>query len=318
MAGVPSSSASTKGLPLLRLLLATAPPLDAPIIFLPQQRTMFLIQAIQKWIGSDDDLEEEILASVAELFLHLAPIVQELSGSHWELIFDVVESNLEVSRGSPPDRASLLTPDLHQTASWDEPITLPALYHSCRLLNLVKELASANSELKATARARIDKSLELVRDLFVSRPGEISSHSDHLWALSLTWSSWADSRARNQPRVVILEIMARLVRDLPPKLLEIGSSFNSVSLLIALPERRLTLLNSCSSFTFFATPHSPFSSRLTISSFASPRSTFRTSLSKSSWRRKILLPSRYPKNWWTYSAPDCPAMCFPSRRSTRP
>lgn len=57
---------------------------------------MFLIQAIQRWIGSDDDLEEEILASVAELFLHLAPIVQELSGSHWELIFDVVESNLEV------------------------------------------------------------------------------------------------------------------------------------------------------------------------------------------------------------------------------
>jgi E3 ubiquitin-protein ligase listerin len=96
VAGVPSSTASTKGLSLLRLLLATTPPLDAPIIFLPQQRTMFLIQAVQRWIASDDDLEEEILASVAELFLHLAPIVQELSGSHWELVFDVVESNLEV------------------------------------------------------------------------------------------------------------------------------------------------------------------------------------------------------------------------------
>lgn len=108
LAGVPSSAASTKGLPLLRLLLATAPPLDAPIIFLPQQRTMFLIQAMQRWIGSDDDLEEEILASVAELFLHLAPIVQELSGSHWELVFDVVESNLEVGDLLPQLRAALI------------------------------------------------------------------------------------------------------------------------------------------------------------------------------------------------------------------
>lgn len=97
LAGIPSSAASSRGLPLLRMLLATAPALDAPIIFLPQQRSMFLIQRVQVWIGSDDELDEEIHANVAELFLHLAPIIQELSGSHWDLIFDIVESNLEVS-----------------------------------------------------------------------------------------------------------------------------------------------------------------------------------------------------------------------------
>lgn len=58
---------------------------------------MFLIQAVQKWIASDDDLPEEIHSRVAELFIHLSPIVQELSGSHWDLVFDIIESNLEVS-----------------------------------------------------------------------------------------------------------------------------------------------------------------------------------------------------------------------------
>ena len=97
LAGVVASSANTRGLALLRSLLATAPPLDAPIIFLPQQRTMFLIQRIQTWIISDCDLGAEVQASLAELFLHLAPIVQELSGSHWDLFFDIIEFNLEVS-----------------------------------------------------------------------------------------------------------------------------------------------------------------------------------------------------------------------------
>lgn len=97
VAGVPPSAAGSKGLPLLRALIATAPPIDAPIIFLPQQRSMFLIQAVQRWIASDDELPEEIHSRVAELFIHLAPIVQELSGSHWDLVFDVIESNLEAS-----------------------------------------------------------------------------------------------------------------------------------------------------------------------------------------------------------------------------
>lgn len=102
LAGIPSSAASERGVRVLRVLLSTAPPLDAPIIFLPQQRTMFLIQRMQTWISSEDDLVDEINTMMAELFLHLAPIVQELSGSHWDLIFDIIESNLEV-------RSNLLT-----------------------------------------------------------------------------------------------------------------------------------------------------------------------------------------------------------------
>ncbi|KAI5475113.1 ubiquitin-protein ligase E3 [Pseudohyphozyma bogoriensis] len=195
ISGVPSSAASTKGLGLLRTLLATAPSLDAPIIFLPQQRSMFLIQRIQVWIGSDDDLDEEIHSAVAELFLHLAPIIQDLSGSHWDLVFDIIESNLE-------------------TASWTEASTLPALYQSCRLLTQLKDLASSNKELKATAQARIDSSLELVRDLFVSRPNSVD---------------------RNAPRLTVLEAMAQLIRDLPPKLLVMGPAFDHLLRLLRDP-----------------------------------------------------------------------------------
>lgn len=102
LAGVSSAAANSKGLSILRVLLATAPPLDAPIIFLPQQRSMFLIQKISSWVASDDEIGDELYSGVAELFVHLAPIVQELSGGHWDLIFDIIESNLEVRSAFPP------------------------------------------------------------------------------------------------------------------------------------------------------------------------------------------------------------------------
>ena len=195
LSGVAPSAANQRGLGLLRVLLASAPPPDAPVIFLPQRRAMFLIQQVQAWIASDSDLADEVHSLVAELFVHLAPIVQDMSGSHWDLVFDIVESNLE-------------------TASWDEEATLGALYHSCRLLGLVKDLAGANAELRATVKARVDTSLELVRDLFVSRP---------------------TSAVRHAPRLQILEAMARLMRDLPPKLLAMGGPFDQLLRLLQDP-----------------------------------------------------------------------------------
>jgi len=58
---------------------------------------MFLVQAIQKWVGSDEGLPEEANAGIVELLNHLVAIIQELSGSHWDLVFDLIESNLDVS-----------------------------------------------------------------------------------------------------------------------------------------------------------------------------------------------------------------------------
>ncbi|KDE03065.1 hypothetical protein MVLG_06425 [Microbotryum lychnidis-dioicae p1A1 Lamole] len=195
LAGVVPSAASGKGLVILQLLLATAPPADAPVIFLSQQRSMFLIQNIQRWIASDEDLAEEIHVAVAELFVHLSPIVQDMSGSHWDLIFDVIESNLE-------------------TASWDDNATLSSLYHSCRLIMTFQDLASRNKGLRALAMERINTSLAFIRDLFVSRP---------------------DSQTRNRPRLVVLETMARLMQDLPPTLLTMGKPFDQLLRLLRDP-----------------------------------------------------------------------------------
>lgn len=151
LAGVTPSSLD-KGAAALRQLLAAAPPPDAPVIFLPQQRSMFLIQAITRWIASDESVPEEMTAGIVELFCHLAPIVQDLSGGHWDLMFDLIETNLDA-------------------ADWEEAATLPAVHQSCLLLAQIRDLATANAELRETSKMRLNALLEAVLRLFVSRPG---------------------------------------------------------------------------------------------------------------------------------------------------
>ncbi|BGP23081.1 ubiquitin-protein ligase E3 [Rhodotorula toruloides] len=195
LAGVQPSAIDVKASPALRQLLAAAPPLDAPVIFLPQQRSMFLIQAISRWISSDEPIPEEVHAGIAELFCHLAPIVQDLSGGHWDLMFDLIETSLDA-------------------ADWDEPITLLPAYHSCRLLSQIKDLAAANADLRDTAKARLTPSLEMVLRLFVNR---------------------SPARTRDEPRAALVDTMARLVKDLPPKLLSMDKSFEQLLRLLQDP-----------------------------------------------------------------------------------
>ncbi|GAA5949321.1 hypothetical protein JCM10213_006714 [Rhodosporidiobolus nylandii] len=185
LSGVRPSQLDVKALPLLQQLLATAPALDEPVIFLPQQRAMFLLRAVQQWVGSDEGLPEEAQPGIMELLGHLAPIVQDLSGSHWETMFDLIESNLE-------------------SADWAEASTLPATFYSCKLLALIKELSTANAELRETARKRVETCVELVLGLFVSRPASL---------------------AADRPRALVVETMAQLVKDLPPRLLNMDKSF---------------------------------------------------------------------------------------------
>ncbi|GAA5947534.1 hypothetical protein JCM3765_001719 [Sporobolomyces pararoseus] len=195
LAGVSPSQLDSKGLPLMRQILAVAPPPDAPIIFLPQQRTMFLVQAIQKWVGSDEGIPEEANAGTLELLSHLVAIIQDLSGSHWDLVFDLIESNLD-------------------SADWEESTTLPSIYQSCLLLSQMKELAASNAELRSIAKERVVSCLELVLRLFVSRPV---------------------STQRNAPRAEVVSTMARLITDLPPKLLTMDKSFDQLLRLLQDP-----------------------------------------------------------------------------------
>lgn len=154
LAGFKASSVNTKGLRYLRLLAATAPPPDSTSIFLPERRTVMLMQTLQSWMTSDeDDLSEELDSRVAEMFLHLAPITQNELGGHWEFVFDLLEANLEA-------------------ATWEDAATLPFLAHTLRLLTVVRDLAAANKGLRELWVKRRDASLALVFGLFLSEAGK--------------------------------------------------------------------------------------------------------------------------------------------------
>ena len=94
--GIPASKANSDGLALLRRLAVSAPDPDSDIIFLPSNRAVNFMKACQNWLASDEDIDEDVESEVTGLFVHLAPILQNVTGSHWELIFDVIENNIEV------------------------------------------------------------------------------------------------------------------------------------------------------------------------------------------------------------------------------
>lgn len=98
LAGVPASEASDKGISAIRLLIASAPPPDAAAVFIPQQRAVFVLRHVASWLTADDadDPSEDVEYRLAELYMVLAPIVQDLPGAHWDAMYDLVESGLEV------------------------------------------------------------------------------------------------------------------------------------------------------------------------------------------------------------------------------
>ncbi|KAG5641970.1 hypothetical protein DXG03_003844 [Asterophora parasitica] len=94
--GIPPSKANTQGLLALRKLAVSAPNLDSDVVFLPQPRAVNITKACQQWITSDEDIGEDVESAITLVFHHIAPILQDLSGAHWDLMFDVMENNLEV------------------------------------------------------------------------------------------------------------------------------------------------------------------------------------------------------------------------------
>jgi hypothetical protein len=94
--GITASKANTDGLLLIRRLAATAPDPDSDIVFLPQLRAVNFVKACQGWITSDADIDEDVESEITNVFYHLVPILGNISGAHWDFIFDLIENNLEV------------------------------------------------------------------------------------------------------------------------------------------------------------------------------------------------------------------------------
>ncbi|PLW09364.1 hypothetical protein PCASD_18962, partial [Puccinia coronata f. sp. avenae] len=148
---VSSSKANTEGLHLIQLLCATAPPPDSTHIFLPQQRAVFLLQAVSGWLNSDDELGPELNIKLLELYSHLAPIVQTVMGAHWDQMVDLVEINLE-------------------EASWDDEESLLLVWQSCLLIKTLQSIMRHNNALKNHIGSQVHGFLKLLLDLFCSAP----------------------------------------------------------------------------------------------------------------------------------------------------
>ena len=173
LTAVPIAKAGSEGLRLLRNLLATAPSADSEDVFLPEQRTIFVMQHLTSWLSSTeeaaDDLPEEVEARICLLFAEFLPIVQGRPGAHWNSVFDVITNNLEVSYGS----ALKLLREFHANSSMTQACSLAdeSTYNlTSSTLHLLARLVDLSATNKALAAEWVDRDLHarLVLDLFVS------------------------------------------------------------------------------------------------------------------------------------------------------
>ncbi|KZT00638.1 uncharacterized protein LAESUDRAFT_708574 [Laetiporus sulphureus 93-53] len=178
--GVPPSKANTEGLWHLRRLAASAPDPESDVVFLPQLRAVNLMKACQQWITSDEDLDEEVESEMTLVFFHLVPILQNVPGAHWDLIFDVMENNLE---------NSALT----------EPSTLATLSRTLRLFITIQDLATTNKALRTIWQEREATCLTLIRDMIVVK---------------------LDESKMSTPLSICRELALQIVQDLPESLID--------------------------------------------------------------------------------------------------
>ncbi|KAI0646534.1 hypothetical protein C8Q79DRAFT_910042 [Trametes meyenii] len=177
--GIPPSKANSEGLWILRNLAAAAPDPESDVVFLPQLRAVNLIKACQQWITSDEDLDEEVQSEMTLVFAHLAPILQNVPGAHWDLVFDVIENNLE-------------------DASLNDSSTYVTLSRTLRLFIIIEDLVSTNKALRAVRDERRAANLALIRDLVSTR---------------------LETHETSTPLSVCRELALQIVQDLPASLI---------------------------------------------------------------------------------------------------
>ncbi|MBW0505401.1 hypothetical protein O181_045116 [Austropuccinia psidii MF-1] len=154
----PASAANTTGLRLVEVLCATAPPPASMHIFLPQQRILFMLQTVGGWLKSDEYLEIALNLKLLDLFLHVAPIVQSVMGSHWDLIVDLITVNLE-------------------EASWENDESMLLAWSSCHLIQTIQNILKCNHILLDKIGAQFKSCIKLALDLFISAPIRFSMNA---------------------------------------------------------------------------------------------------------------------------------------------
>lgn len=166
--GIKPDKTNTEGLLSLRMLAACAPDPEGEVAFLPPPRAVNVVKACQGWVLADNDdgeeLDEEVQSAMLPIFTHLAPILQNVPGSHWPFIFDVVEAVLEAASGDNGD-------DEEEEDESAEGSRLVGLARALRLVIVLEDLAKRNKSLMAEWSERRLGVLTIIRDLEVINHG---------------------------------------------------------------------------------------------------------------------------------------------------
>lgn len=123
LTGVRAAQASTDGVPLLQTLRCAFAPADAGKPLLPTHRAVQLAQVLQRWVESEEEYPEDVLALAAAVLTELAPVLQSVPGRHMEGMLMLAHESLE-------------TLDLMRMCHW------PALSLSLQLIDTLYELQS--------------------------------------------------------------------------------------------------------------------------------------------------------------------------------
>ena len=170
--GIKPNKANTEGLLTLRKLAASAPDPDGDVVFLTPSRAINVVKACQGWVlaadddgdGDKEEMEEQVESAMLPIFMHLAPILQNVPGGHWGFVFDVLEGVLE--RASSADKT-------REDEAGEIGEGLVALTRALRLVLVLEELATRNKSLMAEWEGRRMGMLVIIRDLSVLGPGKL-------------------------------------------------------------------------------------------------------------------------------------------------
>lgn len=123
LTGIPAAQVQTEGVPLLQALRCATAPTETGKSLLPTHRAVQLAQVIQRWVESEEEYPEDVLALSAAVLTELAPILQSVPGRHLDGILMLAHESLE-------------TLDLTRIHHW------PALSQSLHLIDTLYELQS--------------------------------------------------------------------------------------------------------------------------------------------------------------------------------
>ncbi|WFC97537.1 hypothetical protein MYAM1_000251 [Malassezia yamatoensis] len=93
LGGISPARAAITGVETLYMLKCALPPASLGLSVIPTQRAVFAMQAIQRWLASEEDLPDTLFALLPSVCADMAPVLQSVAG-RMDFMMDLIEENL--------------------------------------------------------------------------------------------------------------------------------------------------------------------------------------------------------------------------------